>query len=164
MAYAASTDVEARLGRSLDSSEQQIVNARLNDVELIIRSKVPDLDTKVSTGTVDVEVIIMVEANAVLRLIKNIDGYRSETDGNYSYQIDERVASGRLDILPDEWALLGVKSGAFTIKPYIGPYYSDCPYPWEDVNRPFADFPAWDRTAHPCWSEFVTGDITKCPC
>lgn len=163
MAYATTTDVQARLGRSLDSSEQQIVNARLSDVELIIRSKVPDLDTKVSTGEVDVEVVIMIEANAVLRLIKNIDGYRSETDGNYSYQIDERVASGRLDILPDEWALLGVKSGAFTIKPSLAPYYADCPYPWENVNRPFDEFPAWDRTAHPCWCEFVTGDIT-CPC
>jgi hypothetical protein len=163
MAYASTSDVEARLGRSLDSSEATIVATRLNDVELLIRNKIPDLDTKVSEGNPDVEVVIMIEAESVLRLIRNPDGYTAETDGNYSYQISARVASGRLDILPEEWALLGFKSGAFTIKPYLGPYYTECPYPWENVNRPFADFPAWDRTAHPCWCEFVTGDI-KCPC
>lgn len=163
MAYAQVSDVEARLGRSLDSSEQTIVSTRLNDVELLIRNKIPDIDTKISEGTVDVEAVIMIESESVLRLIRNPDGYTAETDGNYSYQISARVASGRLDILPEEWALLGFKSGAFTIRPTLDPYYNNCPYPWENVNRPFDEFPAWDRTAHPAWCEFVTGDI-KCPC
>lgn len=163
MAYATVADVEARLGRSLDTSEQTIVSTRLNDVELLIRNKIPDLDAKISSGVIDVEVLIMVECESVLRLIKNPDGYTAETDGNYSYQISARVASGRLDILPEEWALLGVRSGAFTIRPDLSPYYTECGYPWENVSRPFDEFPAWDRTAHPCWCEFVTGDI-KCPC
>lgn len=163
MAYAQASDVEARLGRTLDASETTIVNIRLNDVELLIRNKIPDLDTQISEGTIDVEVVIMIESESVLRLLRNPDGYTAETDGNYSYQISVRVASGRLDILPEEWALLGFKSGAFTIRPDLSPYYADCPYPWENVNLPFDQFPAWDRTAHPCWCEFVTGDIT-CPC
>jgi hypothetical protein len=163
MAYATVADVEARLGRSLDSSEQTIVNTRLNDVELLIRNKIPDLDAKISAGTIDVEAVIMIESESVLRLVRNPDGYTAETDGNYSYQISVKVASGRLDILPEEWALLGFRSGAFTIRPDLSPYYYNCGYPWENVNRPFDEFPAWDRTAHPCWCEFVTGDI-KCPC
>jgi hypothetical protein len=163
MAYATYQDVEARLGRTLDSSEQQIVTTRLNDIELMIRYRVPDLDVKVSTGVIDPEAVVMVECDAILRLIRNPDGYTAETDGNYSYQISTQVASGRLEIFPGEWALLGVRAGAFTIRPSLTPYYSNCPYPWENVNRPFAEFPAWDRTTHPCWCEFVTGDI-KCPC
>ena len=163
MAYATYQDVEARLGRTLDTSEQTIVNTRLNDVELMIRYRIPDLDTKVSTGVIDPALIVMVECDAILRLIRNPEGYTAETDGNYSYQISTQVASGRLDIFPNEWALLGVRNGAFTIRPNLSPYYNNCPYPWENVNRPFDEFPEWDRTTHPCWCEYTTGDI-KCPC
>lgn len=163
MAYASVADVEARLGRTLDPSESQIVTTRLSDVELMIRHRIPDLDTKVSTGVIDPALVVMVECDAILRLVRNPDGFTAETDGNYSYQISAEVASGKLDILSGEWALLGIRNGAFTIRPSLAPLYSTCPYPWENVNRPFADFPAWDRTTHPDWCEFTTGDI-KCPC
>lgn len=163
MSYANYQDVEARLGRTLDTSEQTIVTTRLNDVELMIRHRIPDLDTKVSTGVIDPEMLVMIECESILRLIRNPDGYTSETDGNYSYQISAAVASGKLDILASEWALLGIRNGAFTIRPSLAPLYSKCPYPWENVNLPFDQFPEWDRTTHPCWCEFTTGDI-KCPC
>jgi hypothetical protein len=131
MAYATVADVEARLGRSLEAGEQQIVETRLNDVEILIRSRITDLDERIANGSTDLEALIMVEANAVLRLIKNIDGFRAETDGNYSYQIDDRVASGRLDILSDEWALLGLTSGVFTIRTNLSPFYRTTPPdPW----------------------------------
>jgi hypothetical protein len=138
VAYATVEDVEARLGRSLDESETQIVQTRLNDVELLIRNRIPDLDEKIATGCIDVEVVIMIESDAILRLIRNQEGYTAETDGNYSYQISVLVASGRLDILSTEWALLGVRAGAFVIRPYIGPYTNGYPpYPWEDVGSSF---------------------------
>lgn len=163
MAYATVADVEARLGRTLDSSESQIVTTRLSDIELMIRHRIPDLDTKVSLGTIDPQIVVMVECDAILRLVRNPEGYTAETDGNYSYQISVEVASGKLDILSGEWALLGIRNGAFTIRPSLAPLYGDCAYPWENVNRPFDEFPAWDRTTHPYWCEFTTGDI-KCPC
>lgn len=163
MAYASVEDVEARLGRDLDTSESQIVSTRLNDIELMIRYRIPDLDTKVATGVIDPQVVVMVECDAILRLIRNPEGFTAETDGNYSYQISTQVASGKLDVFPNEWALLGIRNGAFTIRPSLAPLYSDCPYPWENVHRPFDEFPEWDRTTHPAWCEFATGDI-KCPC
>lgn len=163
MAYASVEDVEARLGRDLEASESQIVTTRLNDIELMIRHRVPDLDTKVATGVIDPALVVMVECDAILRLVRNPDGFTAETDGNYSYQISKEVASGKLDILPAEWALLGVRNGAFTIRPSLAPLYGNCPYPWENVNRPFDEFPEWDRTTAPSWCEFTTGDI-KCPC
>lgn len=163
MAYATVADVEARLGRTLDSSESQIVTTRLNDIELMIRHRIPDLDIKVSTGVIDPQVVVMVECDAILRLVRNPEGFTAETDGNYSYQISAEVASGKLDILSGEWALLGIRNGAFTIRPSLAPLYGNCPYPWENVNRPFDEFPEWDRTTAPSWCEFTTGDI-KCPC
>lgn len=124
MAYATAADVEARLGRTLDSSESQIVNARLADAELIIKSRIPDLSTKITDGVITTEEVVMVEADMVLRLIRNPEGYSQETDGNYSYTLHSDIASGRLVVLPHEWALLGIRGGVYTIAPYMK-------MPWE---------------------------------
>jgi hypothetical protein len=125
VAYATPADVAARLGRPLTPEETPLIQTRLNDVELIIRSRIPDLDQKIADGKLDREIVIMIECEAVLRLIRNPEGFMSETDGNYSYQISQSVASGRLDILPDEWGLLGVNPGAFTLRPRLDPLYPE---------------------------------------
>lgn len=119
MAYATTADIEARLGRTLDPSETQIATTRLGDAELIIRSRVRDLDVLVTSGTLDRGLVVMVEADALLRLIRNPDGYTTETDGNYTYSIDASVASGRLQILDSEWALLGVRRSVFVLAPKV---------------------------------------------
>ncbi|GAB3912681.1 hypothetical protein GCM10029964_120910 [Kibdelosporangium lantanae] len=61
----------------------------------------------------------MVEADIVLRLIRNPEGFTQESDGNYSYMISNQVASGRLEITDAEWTLLGVRRGTFTLTPYM---------------------------------------------
>ncbi|WP_190821966.1 Gp19/Gp15/Gp42 family protein [Saccharopolyspora pogona] len=119
MAYATPADVEARLGRPLDASETQVVSARLHDSELIIRNRIPDLDERVADGRIDRDVVVLVEVEMVLRLVRNPEGYTAETDGNYSYQLSSDVASGHLSVLPSEWGLLGVRGGIYTIKPYV---------------------------------------------
>ena len=130
MAYASVEDVEVRLGRELSPEEEQLVQVRLNDVENIIRVRIPDLDDLITEGKLDVDIVIMVEAEAVLRLIRNPEGYTSEVDGNYSYQISQRVASGKLEILDSEWALLGISSGVFVITPVFERALREgCP-PW----------------------------------
>jgi hypothetical protein len=122
MAYATSEDIAQRLGREVDESEALIVSVRLDDAERLIRSRIPDLDGKILDAEIDQDLLIMIEAEAVLRLVKNPDGYSGETDGNYSYQINSRVASGKLEILDAEWALLGVARGMFVIAPVIRCY------------------------------------------
>lgn len=119
MAYAVSTDVEARLGRELEESEIALVEARLGDAELIIRSRIPDLDDKITDNVISLETVVMVEADAVLRLVKNPDGFTSETDGNYTYQIRWDSATGRISILEDEWRVLGLKRGFAILGPTI---------------------------------------------
>lgn len=135
MAYATVEDVAVRLGYEPDPSEAQIIDVRLEDAERLIKAKLPDLDGMILDNEVDRDTVVMIEAEAVLRLIRNPDGFSAETDGNYNYQINSRVASGKLEILEEEWALLGVTRGMFTITPRVcrprrrgrHPQYDFCP-------------------------------------
>ena len=119
MPYAQPRDVEQRLGRALDEAETQIVHARLDDAELLLRSRIPDLDARITSGRLDKAVVVMVEADMVLRLVRNPEGYQQESDGNYSYMLRSDVASGRLTVLANEWTLLGVRSGVYVIRPRL---------------------------------------------
>lgn len=120
MAYATTEDIEARIGRDLDDAERLIAQQRLEDVELIILGRIPDLHTRVTAGTVSVDVVAMVEADSVIRILRNPEGVVGESDGNYSYQLNWATVSGRLDLSPEEWRLLGYTKNAFTIVPEIG--------------------------------------------
>lgn len=136
MAYAKASDVNERLvGRDLDDEESVIVETRLDDAEELIRLRVPDIDDKVASGEIRERLVVMVEAEAVLRLIRNPDGYSQETDGNYSYSISAAVASGRLEIRPEEWRLLGVRSSIALVANHIM-----LPRPSDLVRNPNNDF------------------------
>mgnify|MGYP001946981520 FL=1 len=117
--YATPEDVEARLGRPLEEWERTVVAQRLEDAELILRSRIPDLDERIADGRISEDAVVMVESEMVMRLVRNPEGYISETDGNYSYQLSQEVSSGRLFVLPHEWNLLGIRGGIYTITPYV---------------------------------------------
>lgn len=110
MAYAVLTDVQARLGRPLTADEQTQVPTLLADTEILIKARISDLADKVEDNDY-LAIVKMVESNVVRRLIRNPDGYTSETDGDYTYQINYKLASGDLQITDQEWSLLGVTSG-----------------------------------------------------
>lgn len=120
MTYAQPSDVSARLGRELTEEETQLVSTRLADAERLILRKIPDLADRIANGDIDVEDVKQVEADAVLRLVRNPEGYLSETDGTYGYTFNRDLASGRLEILPEEWAILGVRRKLVTLVPRIG--------------------------------------------
>ncbi|MFR9803655.1 Gp19/Gp15/Gp42 family protein [Pseudonocardia sp. RS010] len=105
-------EIEARLGRELDPSESRIIESRVQDIEALIA-------TRVDVSSVDESIVNLVKAEALLRLIRNPEGYVSETDGNYAYERNPATASGRLHITDEEWAWLGVTSGIGVIRPAI---------------------------------------------
>jgi hypothetical protein len=131
MAYATPDDVATRWGRELSPEETNLVSVRLEDVERMIRRSIPDLDDQVSSGQIDVEDVVQVESDAVLRLARNPEGYKSETDGDYTYTLSDDLSTGVLGITDDEWAILGVSRGSgmfmLTPQPVIGPTMYD---PW----------------------------------
>jgi hypothetical protein len=108
MAFATVGDVTVRWGRIPTPEEAAAIEVRLGDVERMIVRRIPDLDEQVASGAIGLDDLIQVEADSVLRLQRNPDGFVSETDGNYTYQLSQQQSAGRLEILPEEWELLGV--------------------------------------------------------
>ena len=123
MAYATSDDVSVRWARSPSDEEAALIAVRLEDVERLIRKRIPTLDTMVADGDILEDDLIQVEADSVLRLVRNPEGFVSETDGNYTYQFSQQTSAGKLEILPEEWTLLGVAAsgGVFSLVPFMLP-------------------------------------------
>lgn len=115
MAYATAEDVAVRWARELSGEETNLVNVRLDDAERMIRRRIPDLDEQIAAGFIDVDDVVQVESDVVLRLARNPEGYQSETDGNYTYTLQKDLATGRLSITDDEWEILGVRPGGWFV-------------------------------------------------
>lgn len=120
MTYATPADVAAYWAKTLDDAETTMVQRRLEQVERLIRKRIPDLDTKVEDPDYLADVV-QVEADAVLRYVRNADGITLETDGNYTYERKVDTEATKLQLLPEEWETLGVRqSRMFTLVPSFG--------------------------------------------
>lgn len=108
MAYATASDVVTLWAKEPEPEVMALIERRLEQVERMIRRRIPALDTKVNESETFEADLIDIEADAVLRLVRNPEGYISETDGVYTYQLSADLNSGKLQILDDEWTSLGV--------------------------------------------------------
>lgn len=132
MAYATHDDVQARYEQDLDARLEALVDTRLGDAELLLLDLVPDLAGRIADEVLYPnyeQKVILAEAEMVLRLIRNPEGYSQESDGNYSYAIYQAVASGKLEITDYERGLLGEKVGMRILAPTLV----------EDPEIPFFD-------------------------
>lgn len=85
-----------------------LITRRLEQVERMIKRRIPDLAVKVAASPTFKADLVDIEADAVLRLVRNPEGYTSETDGTYTYQLQADLSTGKLQIMDDEWTTLGV--------------------------------------------------------
>lgn len=108
MAYATAQDVVVLWAKEPEPEVMVLIERRLEQVERMIRRRVSNLDGLVEESETFEADLIDIEADAVLRLVRNPEGYMSETDGTYTYQLQSDLSSGRLEILDDEWVILGV--------------------------------------------------------
>ncbi|MER7174202.1 Gp19/Gp15/Gp42 family protein [Streptomyces mesophilus] len=108
--------VKALLPEGTELGDAQI-QALITQAETYLYARVPDLDRRIASGQVTQATVDFIEASMVARVARNPDGYRAETEGDYSYQLDSRAAAGFLILLPDELIMLGIGRGAFTIAP-----------------------------------------------
>lgn len=118
MAYASTNDVAAHLGRSLTEAEATRAALLLNAAEAMISARVADI------AEAPTNLVILVEAMAVARVLRNPDGRWQETiSSEYSFQADKVGSDGVLRITDDEWAILvppvlnDLDTKAFTIVP-----------------------------------------------
>ena len=108
MAYATAQDVVTLWAKEPEPEVMMLIERRLEQIERMIRRRIPTLDTLVAASPTFAADLIDIEADAVLRLVRNPEGYLSETDGTYTYQLQSDLSSGKLQILDEEWTALGV--------------------------------------------------------
>ena len=124
MAVATAQDVETSLMRSLHESEAQYVEKLLNRAENLIKVRIPKLAELCSASPSFMDLLTQVEAEAVARIFRaeNSGIYTSESEDGYSYRLNLKVASGLLDILPEEWARLMGTGGFRSVAPQSDGY------------------------------------------
>ena len=108
MAYASANDVVTLWAKEPEPEVMSLIERRLEQVERMIKRRIPDLETRVGASATFLDDLIDIEADVVLRLVRNPEGYMSETDGSYTYMLQSDLAAGKLKILDDEWQILGV--------------------------------------------------------
>jgi hypothetical protein len=108
VAYATAQDVVTLWAKEPEPEVMTLIERRLEQVERMIRRRIPDLDAQAAISSTFEADLIDIEADAVLRLVRNPEGYLSETDGAYTYQLQADLSQGKLTILDDEWQTLGV--------------------------------------------------------
>lgn len=108
MPYALPADVGVLLQKeTLTTAESNMIAARIGQAERIILRRIPDLATRISNGEITADDVKDVVVAAVLRVIRNPEGYLSESDGTYSYMLDNSTVGTDIEITDAEWAILG---------------------------------------------------------
>lgn len=121
------SDVVAILGRPIVPPEEDQVQGWINRVESRIRTRVPDLDERLSVQAY-ADTFVGVVVDVVIRKVLNPTGMRSERIDDYYYD----RGSEKADLWPTaaEWAELlpATASGAFSTRP--GFQRSSCAPDW----------------------------------
>lgn len=126
MAVATSQDVQASLLRELNPQENEYVERLLERAETLLRVRISDLDDRVELDSHFSNLVAQIEAEAVARVFRAGESgsgiYSSESEDGYSYRLNFKVASGFLDILPEEWARIFGSGGFRTVAPQTDGY------------------------------------------
>ena len=115
MAQATAADVAVMLARALTTEEEGLAARRLEQVERMIQTKIPDLPARVAADPGYAADLRDIEADAVARVIRFGDGVMMETDGNYTYQRAYDAPSGALQLTAEEWETLGYRRFRLTV-------------------------------------------------
>mgnify|MGYP003508231557 FL=1 len=108
MAYATAQDVVTLWAKEPGPEVMTLIERRLEQVERMIKRRITNVATRAAESATFLADLVDIEADAVLRLVRNPEGYMSETDGAYTYMLQSDLTSGKLEILDDEWQTLGV--------------------------------------------------------
>lgn len=101
MTIATPAALTVSLLRPLAGSESTYAPALLTRAESLLLAHIPDLLDRAT----DLEYrakVVTIECDMVSRVLRNPDGILTESQGDYTYRLDQAVASGRLMPTPDE--------------------------------------------------------------
>lgn len=114
---AQSEDVEASLMRTLTPAETTYVDTLIERTHNRILARFPLLEERSQYDPTIKGLLVEIEAEAVARVFR-AEGviYTSESEGEYSYRLNESVASAALWISDEEWARLGSPLSSVTVE------------------------------------------------
>lgn len=88
--------LEDRYEGALAASKDKWYQMKVDEATRLLVANVSRLKERVDSGDLDKEFVADKVATAVLRVIRNPEGLSNESEGNYSYGLANRVASGDL--------------------------------------------------------------------
>lgn len=106
-------DLEARLGRVFEGSDQERAQSVLDEASALVRAESgkdwvsPDDPTKIVAPSI----VKFITLRAAERAIRNPDGFSAETAGDYSYQRNGVSSDGALYLTDRERQLLARAAG-----------------------------------------------------
>lgn len=117
--YASAQDVADGF-RPLTAAENLVVVTLLQRAGLILQAAVPSLTRRVADGSLSTELVVVIEAAMVTRVLRNPEGKRQVTtsidDYTHSWTLDSALSTGGLYATEGELASLALpSSGAFRI-------------------------------------------------
>lgn len=141
--YATVEDVELEWNRPVPDESLAHVNHLIDRAERIVGAAVPNLADRITAGLTTAELVGDVVASMVVRVLRNPDGKRSETAGDYSYELANGDSTGSgLYLTADDRRLLAGRRRAMSI-----------PLVDAALRRPLRKPPLCDRYLHrdPDW-------------
>lgn len=101
------TDVTDGYEGTVPDDQLGWLSEQITEAELVLEVRLGDLAVWADTD-LRRRALRAVVRRVVRRVLRNPAGYRSESDGDVSYTLDPRVASGAVWVTDEDWALLGV--------------------------------------------------------
>lgn len=145
MSVATAENVRTALMRELTAPETLFVAELLEVAERRLLARAPSLLSRADLDPGLRSLIADVEAEMLARIFRAPDGglYVQEGEGDYSYRLNTQVASGRLSVSDDEWALLGIGSRWGAVSTISDAYARERFGSWHPmiVNLPEVDGP-----------------------
>jgi len=94
------------------SGDAAWLHSKIDEAALILRGRLGDLDAWIGTDSYRRDALTVVIGRMVRRVMRNPQGLRSETAGDYSYTREASASSSSLYVADDDWALLGLPAQA----------------------------------------------------
>lgn len=132
--YASVDDVADVFPGELTSFDRLRIAVWLRHAGTLIRGRWPDIDTRISAGTMDPGRVELAATQMVLRVLKNPRGYRQQSVGGWSATYDTAISSGALYLSDEDARSLAPPkarrrpAGSISIVPGLSP--SNIGRPW----------------------------------
>lgn len=104
---------------AVPDSDQDFVEDAIDEAEMLLEARLGDLESWIASAPTPEarqkrrRRLQRVVTRIVRRVMKNPDGFTSESAGDYSYARAGALASGQIYVALTEWNLLGVKGRGF---------------------------------------------------